>query len=155
MAQDPEDEPLDLDSLDTSHDFDVVPLYESLAIDAEAEADVIMGLPEGGHLRVISEGVRSLGSVLSVVAMRLGIEQWEVNPKALSRYREVEGQPRKDGDTDGPSQRRHMGARASRVLPKMRARRPRSGDSFGQVNSLRVLTEYQRRPVSVVRAVRC
>jgi transposase len=63
--------------------------------------DIVTGLPDGAHLRVISEGVRSLGSVLSVVAMRLGIEQWEVNPKALSRYREVEGQPRKDDDTDG------------------------------------------------------
>lgn len=64
-------------------------------------AEVIMGLPDGARLRVVSEGVRSLGSVLSVVAMRMGIEQWEVNPKALSRYREVEGQPRKDDDTDG------------------------------------------------------
>jgi transposase len=64
-------------------------------------ADIMTGLPDGTLLRVISEGVRSLGSVLSVVAMRLGIEQWEVNPKALARYREVEGQPRKDDDTDG------------------------------------------------------
>lgn len=50
MAQDPEDEPLDRDSLDTSHDFDVVPLYESLAIDAEAEANVIVGLLEASGI---------------------------------------------------------------------------------------------------------
>jgi transposase len=66
----------------------------------EGLARIVLWLPDGMQVRVVSEGVRSLGAVLSQVVLGLGIEQWVVHPKALARYREVEGQPRKDDDTD-------------------------------------------------------
>ena len=42
MAQDPEDR--EQDQPLSSHALDLVPLYDSLAVDAEMEADVIRGL---------------------------------------------------------------------------------------------------------------
>lgn len=42
MAQDPEDR--DQDQLLSSHALDLVPLYDSLTVDAEMEADMIRGL---------------------------------------------------------------------------------------------------------------
>jgi len=113
-------------------------------------ADIITGLPDGAHLRVVSEGVRSLGSVLSVVAMRLGIEQWEVNPKALAHYREVEGQPRKDDDTDGWLLARMcvMGALGCRrvVDPRPEERRlARLSRLHGQLRSKRTQAQSQLR----------
>ena len=42
MAQDPEDR--DQDQLLTSHALDMVPLFDSSAVDAEMEADVIRGV---------------------------------------------------------------------------------------------------------------
>lgn len=46
MAQDPEDDDEQQvgDDGDSSHDLDMVTIYESLAVDAEMEADVIHGL---------------------------------------------------------------------------------------------------------------
>jgi|ERR1051326_6868913 hypothetical protein len=44
MAQDPEELTPGSEPLDTSHDLDFVAIYESNAVDAEAEADVIRGL---------------------------------------------------------------------------------------------------------------
>ena len=46
MAQDPEDqqEPEAEDAVDISHDLDMVPLYDSLTVDAEIEAEVIQGI---------------------------------------------------------------------------------------------------------------
>lgn len=113
-------------------------------------ADVILGLPEGARLRVVSEGVRSLGAVLSVVAMALGIEQWEVNPKALSRYREVEGQPRKDDDTDGWLLARMcvVGASGCRRIadPRREERRlARLSRLYGQLKSKRSTAQSQLR----------
>ena len=66
----------------------------------EGLAQIVLWLPDGVQMRVVSEGVRSLGAVLNQVVLGLGIERWEVHPKALARYREVEGQPRKDDDID-------------------------------------------------------
>lgn len=57
-------------------------------------------LPEGVKLAMVSEGCRSLGGVLAQVATPLGVESWQVNPKALNHYRDLEGQPRKDDDRD-------------------------------------------------------
>jgi hypothetical protein len=50
MAQDPEEEQLGGEPLDTSHDLDMVALYESNAIDAEAESGVIRGLLEANGI---------------------------------------------------------------------------------------------------------
>jgi len=49
MAQDPDEEPGG-EGLDTSHDLDMVTLYESSAVDSEAEADVICGLLESNGI---------------------------------------------------------------------------------------------------------
>jgi hypothetical protein len=43
MAQDPEEE-TGGQTLDTSHDLDMVTIYDSTTIDSEAEAEVICGL---------------------------------------------------------------------------------------------------------------
>lgn len=66
-----------------------------------ALGELLLELPARARLRVVSEASRSLGGVLAQVVIRLGLELWQVNPKALARYREVEGQPRKDDDRDG------------------------------------------------------
>ncbi len=66
----------------------------------EALGELLLELPAGARLRVVSEASRSLGGVLTQVVIRLGLELWQVHPKALARYREVEGQPRKDDDRD-------------------------------------------------------
>jgi transposase len=66
----------------------------------EAVAKLVLALPAGVRLRLVTEATRSLGGVLAQVATALGQELWQVNPKALARYREVEGQPRKDDDRD-------------------------------------------------------
>jgi transposase len=66
----------------------------------EAVAKIVLALPEGFRMRLVTEGVRSLGWVVAQVSGVLGIEVWQVNPKALKHYRELEGQPRKDDDID-------------------------------------------------------
>jgi hypothetical protein len=50
MAQDPEEESVSGENLDTSHDLDMVPLYDSMTIDAEPEAEVIRGLLEANGI---------------------------------------------------------------------------------------------------------
>jgi hypothetical protein len=45
MAQDPEDDE-EQQNVDTSHSLDMVPLYNSLTVDADMEADVIRGVLE-------------------------------------------------------------------------------------------------------------
>lgn len=65
-----------------------------------AIAGLVLALPAGARLRLVTEATRALGGVLTQVATGLGVEMWQVNPKALARYREVEGQPRKDDDRD-------------------------------------------------------
>jgi transposase len=57
-------------------------------------------LPGGARLRMVTEGLRSLGWVLTQIAFELGMQVWQVNPKALKHYRDLEGQPRKDDDID-------------------------------------------------------
>ncbi len=66
----------------------------------EEVAKIALALPHGGRLRLVTESGRSLGGVLVRVAMGLGFEVWQANPKALAHYRDVEGQPRKDDDPD-------------------------------------------------------
>lgn len=66
----------------------------------EAVARMTMALPSGARLRLVTEGVRSLGWVVAQVSGVMGLEVWQVNPKALNHYRDVEGQPRKDDDID-------------------------------------------------------
>jgi transposase len=66
----------------------------------EAMGSLVLALPAGAGLRVVTEATRSLGGVLAQVATSLGLELWQAHPKALARYREAEGQPRKDDDRD-------------------------------------------------------
>ena len=66
----------------------------------EAVAQMVLALPGGVRLRLVTEGVRSLGWVVAQVSVSLGFEVWQVNPKALNHYRDLEGQPRKDDDID-------------------------------------------------------
>jgi hypothetical protein len=73
MAQDPEEETRGA-RLDTSHDLDMVTLYESTAIDGEAEADVIRGLLESNGIAVsiVSGGpVPPVGVIVKVPRNRL------------------------------------------------------------------------------------
>jgi len=57
-------------------------------------------LPEGYRMEIVTEGLRSIGGMLVQAATELGIRVWQVNPKALDHYRDLEGQPRKDDDRD-------------------------------------------------------
>ena len=66
----------------------------------EAVAQIVLSLPKGFRMRLVTEGIRSLGWVVAQVSGVLGIEVWQVNPKALKHYRDLEGQPRKDDDID-------------------------------------------------------
>ncbi len=66
----------------------------------EAVAKIVLALPEGVRLRLVTEGLRSLGWVVAQVSGSMGLEVWQVNPKALNHYRDLEGQPRKDDDID-------------------------------------------------------
>lgn len=66
----------------------------------EGLAKVLVMLPYGFRLRIAVESLRSVGGVLTREALRLGCDMWQVNPKALKHYRELEGQPRKDDDID-------------------------------------------------------
>ncbi|HKE26731.1 MAG TPA: hypothetical protein VKB88_30470 [Bryobacteraceae bacterium] len=50
MAQDPEEEWRGGETIDTSHELDMVVIYESNTIDAEAEAEVIRGLLESNGI---------------------------------------------------------------------------------------------------------
>ena len=67
----------------------------------EALAKIKLKVPTGYQLQIAAESLRSLGGVLARVAIALDFELWQVNPKALNHYRDLEGQPRKDDDTDG------------------------------------------------------
>lgn len=57
-------------------------------------------LPEGYRMEIVTEGLRSIGGMLVQAATELGIRVWQVNPMALDHYRDLEGQPRKDDDRD-------------------------------------------------------
>ena len=74
MAQDPEEEVRDSEALDTSHDLDMVTIYESSAVDSEAEADVISGLLDSNGIpATIVRGAMypSLGDVVQVPRSRV------------------------------------------------------------------------------------
>ena len=62
--------------------------------------NILAMLPEGYRLEIVTEGLRSIGGILMQVATELGIRVYQVNPKALAHYRDLEGQPRKDDDRD-------------------------------------------------------
>jgi hypothetical protein len=57
----------------------------------EAIGKLVLAVPAGVRFRLVTEATRSLGGVLAQVVTGLGLELWQVNPKALARYREVEG----------------------------------------------------------------
>jgi hypothetical protein len=74
MAQDPDEEGRGSEALDTSHDLDMVTIYDSNAIDAEAEADVICGLLDSNGIpSTIVRGAMypSLGDVVQVPRARV------------------------------------------------------------------------------------
>ena len=66
----------------------------------EALAQLVLMLPEGAQLQLVTEGLRSIGGIVVQMATLMGIRVWQVNPKALDHYRDLEGQPRKDDDID-------------------------------------------------------
>ncbi len=66
----------------------------------DALMKMLMKLPEGYLMEIVTEGLRSIGGILVQVATELGIPVYQVNPKALKDYRSLEGQPRKDDDRD-------------------------------------------------------
>ena len=66
----------------------------------DALIKMLIKLPEGYELEIVTEGLRSIGGMLMQAATELGIRIYTVNPKALDDYRSLEGQPRKDDDRD-------------------------------------------------------
>lgn len=74
--------------------------------------------PPGMVLQLVVDSRRSLNAVVVRVAIELGLEVWQVNPVAVERFREVEGQPRKDDDKDAylNARMRYMGAQGCRLL---------------------------------------
>jgi hypothetical protein len=75
-------------------------------------------MPRGAVLQLVVDSRRSLNAVVVRVAIELGLEVWQVNPVAVERFREVEGQPRKDDDQDAflNARMRYMGAKGCRLL---------------------------------------
>jgi len=74
MAQDPQEEANGSQALDTSHDLDMVTIYDSNAVDSEAEADVIRGLLESNGIPatiVSGTPVLSLGDIVQVPRARV------------------------------------------------------------------------------------
>ncbi len=63
-------------------------------------AKLVLAIPSDTDLIVVVEGERSHGRLVVDVAGTLGVRVWKVNPVALNRFREVEGQPRKDDEWD-------------------------------------------------------
>lgn len=94
MAQDPErdDEQPDESSLNMSSELDMVPLYFSQTIEAEAEADLIKGLLEGNGIPATISGNiwPNLGFIIRVPrgrveeAKRLIEEQQAAGPEAAA-----------------------------------------------------------------------
>lgn len=95
MAQDPEreDEGFDAGAVDTSHDLDMVPIYTSTTIDAEAEAEVIRGILDANGIPAVvwrGTGIPPLGLQVQVPrshleeARRVIAEQQAAGPDAAS-----------------------------------------------------------------------
>lgn len=68
--------------------------------EAVEEALVRLVGDAGGPVAVMVESIRSVGFVVSEVALRMGLELWSAGTKSLEDYRDFEGQPRKDDDRD-------------------------------------------------------
>ena len=74
MAQDPDEEMANGETLDTSHDLDMVTLYESSTIDSESEAELIRGLLEANGIpaNIVSGGpVPPVGFIVQIPRNRL------------------------------------------------------------------------------------
>ena len=74
MAQDPDEEMAGGETLDTSHDLDMVTLFESTNIDSEAEAELIRGLLESNGIpaNIVTGGpVPPVGFILQVPRNRV------------------------------------------------------------------------------------
>lgn len=74
MAQDPEEEGREGEPLDTSHELDMVTIYESNAADAENESEIIRGLLEANGIPatlVTGYPVPPAGFIIKVPANRL------------------------------------------------------------------------------------
>ncbi len=70
---------------------------------ANREEDLREGLVSIGEnvkVNLVLEGLYSFSFVLSSLARELGFVVWQVNPKALDHYRDLEGQPRKTDALD-------------------------------------------------------
>jgi transposase len=75
-------------------------------------------LPDGVQLEVVVDSRRSLNAVVVRVAVELGFEVFQVSSLAVERYREAEGQPRKDDDQDAflLARMRYVNAKGCRLL---------------------------------------
>jgi hypothetical protein len=75
MAQDPEPGELEesRDQIDPSHDLDMIPLYESMTIEAEMEAAVLSSLLESNGIPalVVGSPIPSVGFQVQVPRVRL------------------------------------------------------------------------------------
>jgi len=54
----------------------------------------------GGEVRVMVESRRSVGFVVTEVALRMGLSVWTAGTQALVEFRDLEGQPRKSDSRD-------------------------------------------------------
>ena len=96
MAQDPEheEEQPESDSVDTSHDLDMVPFYFSQTLEAASEVEVIKGILEANGIPTAmtneAPGFPNLGYVLTVPrdrleeARRIIAEQRAAGPEAAA-----------------------------------------------------------------------
>lgn len=75
-------------------------------------------VPAGVLLQVVVDSRRSLNAVVVRVAVELGLQVWQVSSLAVERYREAEGQPRKDDDQDAflLARMRYVNAESCRLL---------------------------------------
>ncbi len=60
----------------------------------------LLSTTSGETVRVVLEGLYGFSASVAEVSIDLGLELWQANSKALNRYRDLEGQPRKDDDRD-------------------------------------------------------
>jgi hypothetical protein len=102
MAQDPEHEEEQPESIDPSHGLDMVPFYFSQTIEAASEAEIIKGILEANGVPTVmtneAPGFPNLGYILSVPrdrleeARRVIAEQRAAGPEAAA---EAEAQTEK------------------------------------------------------------
>jgi hypothetical protein len=78
MAQDPEhdeDQAAGEDTLDVSHDLDMVPVFSSATVDAEVEGDVICGVLAGAGLPALLSRSPFPNTGVSVCVPRARLEE--------------------------------------------------------------------------------